>query len=378
MIPVSTDSKLIQQGGMGGYSSTSFVWEIRVESWYNGVLLHDDIPVEDGTEYGDRTSSVPTRVTLSVPRTVDNVDWSPLNDDYHPLACNGQRLRIMLGVQLQQHTEWIQRGEYLITSASEEGDTIRVEALSLLKLVEEARFVSPFQPTGTLKSTLRALMEPALTVVFDAALTDRAVPAGINYDEDRLGAVNELLSAWPAEMKMVNEGYAYVYVPETPSYSTTPVATFTDTEGTTFNTVVIDWSGEVDREGVYNCVVARGTQTDGGQVQGVAYDYSTGAHRIGGPFNPLPVPEYFASPLLTTVSQCRAAATTRLARRLRERRRPLRIRTTPVNFLELGDVVSVEIVPPGNTPPRATIEAFTLPLVPGGDQAMDLLVGVVQ
>lgn len=326
----------------------------RVESWLNGELLHDDVPINAGREDVDRTARIHERVSVTVPREVAGVDWSPLSDQRHPLAANGQRLRVMLGVELEAgEVEWIQRGEYLIQRAEPRGDAIEVEAVGLLALIDEARLVTPYQPTGTLASTVRGLVEPALTVSFDPALVDRAVPAGINFDEDRLGALDEVLNAWPAQAAVTNDGYLYVEpvaVPAAPDVVIGPGIT-------------LEVTGESSREGVFNSVVARGTAADGAQVQGVAYDASTGPHRYGGPFNPLPVPLYFPSPLLTTVAQAQAAARTRLAKLQRESGRPLVATLPPVIHLQAGDAALVAS-DAGNL--LCTIEGTSLPFLPGG------------
>ena len=360
MITTSSEARLLQTGADN--PPASLLWQIRVESWYAGRLLHDDIPVVDAVETSDRTSSVPERLTITVPiEDLDGYRWAPDDDDLHPLAPYGQRLHVLLGIEVRRNTfEWIQRGEYLITRATPDGDQVRVEAVGLLGLIEEARLVAPYRPSGTFKSTLRGLLEPALTVLFDAALTDRSVPSGINFDEDRIGAVQEVLNAWPAEMRMDGQGFLRIYPPVTPSFNGS-IASFQD--------YVIDVTGEVDRDDAVNCVVARGTASDGGQLQGVAY-LNSGPHRYGGPFNRLAVPEFYASPLLTTVAQCRTAAQTRLRRLATELRRPLKVLAPPMTFLQIGDVVTAGR--PEVTSIPCTVEAITLPLMPGQNTAMEL------
>ncbi len=333
---------------------------VAVESWRGGQLLAADIPVTDVSEETDRTLRVPERVTLTVPRLDRGVSWSPIADD-HPLAANGQTLRVKLGVGLgNAEVEWFQRGVFLIEDSAADGDTVNVTAVGLLALIDEARLVSPYQPTGTLAQTLRGLIEPALTVVVDATLVDRSVPAGINYDEDRLAAVEELLDAWPADAHVDSAGYLRV-VP--PAQSTTPVLDLTDGAGGT----VITASGSSTREGAANVVVARGTAVDGGQVQGVAYDIGDGPKAHGGPFNPLPVPFFFASPLLTTVDQCSAAALTVLNRLRRNAGREFRVSMVPNPAVQAGDVVSVTTA--DYTGLACSVEALTLPYHAGGGAA---------
>lgn len=343
----------------------SYTYRVRVQSWLGDQLLADDVPVASGSEEVDRTLRVPERVTLTVPRTDRGASWDPVDADA-PLAAFGQRLTVTLGIGLGNgQTEWIQRGEYLIASAKADGDTVTVSAVGLLALVDEARLASPYQPSGTLVSTLRGLVEPALTVDVSTDLTDRAVPAGINYDEDRLGAVLELLDAWPADAHVAPSGYLSVVPATDPTVS---ILSLTDGAGGT----VLRWAGESTRDGAYTAVVVRGTATDGGQVQGVAYDTTGGPLTYGGAFNPLPVPYFCTSPLLTTVAQCSAAAATRLATLRRTAARKVTAEIVPHPGLQAGDGVTV--TGRGMTGQLAVVEALTLPLTPSGPQSLALRV----
>lgn len=307
-----------------------------IESWRGGTLLAAGVPATSAVEEGDRTLNVPERLTLTVPRLVDGVDWSPSLDN-HPLAANGQTLRVKLGVGLRgTEVEWFQRGVFLIQDSQVDGDTVNVAAVGLLQLIDEAKLVSPFQPSGTLVSTLRGLIEPALTVSVDAALADRAVPAGINFDEDRLRAVYDLLDAWPADAIVDPTGYLRV---GSAAQSMVPLLALTSTTG---GTLITEPPGRSTREGAYNVVVARGTAADGGQVQSQVYDTSGGPKSYGGAFNPLPVPFFFPSPLLTTVAECTAAAATVLARKRREAAREFRVDMVPHPAIQLGDVVTAD------------------------------------
>lgn len=333
---------------------------VRVESWLGDNLLADDIPVDSGREEGDRSQAVPERITLTVPRMDnDGVDWSPTGD-LHPLAGNGQTIRVNLGLELANGVvEWVQRGEFVIYESGADGDTVTVSAYGLLWFVQEARLVSPYQPSGTLVSTLRGLIEPAVTVVVDGSLTDRSVPSGINYDEDRLGAVGELLDAWPAVAQMQPEGYLLVEADVAPTVADLALVS------TGVQAVVINRTGTSTRDGFSNVVVARGTAADGGQVQGVAVDSTSGPRRYGGEANPLPVPFYYASPLLTTVGQCNAAAATVLNRKLRTAQQPFDVVIPPRPDIVLGDAVSVDGL-------LCTVEQLSLPYVPGDSQGMTL------
>jgi hypothetical protein len=331
---------------------------LAVESWRGDVLLADDVPVSDATEEGDRSGRVPERLTLTVPRMDRGVSWSPDGPD-HPLAAAGQQLRVKLGIGLAgAAVEWFQRGVFLITECRPSGDTVNVTAAGLLELVDEADLIQPFQPTGTLVSTVRGLVEPALTVVV-TGLTDRAVPvAGINWDEDRLGALLELLDAWPATAYVDPAGYLQVV---TATQSTVPALAVTDGAGGT----VREAAGVSTREGAYNVVVARGAGADGAQIQGIAYDFSGGPTSYGGPFNPLPVPYFFFSPLLTTVAQCTEAAGTILARLRRDAGRRFQVEMVPHPGVQAGDVISLTSEALGLSALACSVEEYTLPYLPG-------------
>jgi hypothetical protein len=235
-----------------------------------------------------------------------------------------------------------------------------VRANGLLQLVEEADFVAPFQPDGTLVSTVRALVEPALTVQF-TGLTDRSVPAGMQWDKDRLGALHEVLDAWPAAAEVTPEGELLVQPP--PSEPGISVWDLSDENDGT----VTRWRGGSSRAGLFNVVVARGEDVNGEPVQGVVLDAAgSSPTRAQGPYNPLPVPHEFFSPLLTTVDQCRAAAATILERKQRTQARRLDVSTVPQYALQVGDTATVTGEEIGLAGALAVIESLALPLTPGG------------
>jgi hypothetical protein len=338
----------------------SFRMEVRASVWRGGELLADDVPVADGSEERDRSLNVPERVSLTVPRRDRGFDWEPGADPDHPLAAYGQQLHISYGVDVGRgQFEWIDRGWFLITDSQTDGDSVSVTAQGLLTLIEEARFVAPYQPRWqdgeTIVSTVRGLVEPALTVVFDGTLVDRAVPAGMQWDEDRLGALNEVLDAWPADCRVTEDGFLLVEpVVDTGS----PVLDLTDGVGGT----VVRWQSNTTRDGAFNVVVAQGEDEEGTPLRGVAYD-TTSPYRVGGDFSPLPVPYVYSSLLLKTVQQCRNAAGTTLTRMRRTASRKVDVRLVPHPGLMTGDVVSV--TGRGLSSAPAMIESLTLPYTPG-------------
>lgn len=330
---------------------------VRAESWLGDTLLADGIPVAGGVEEGNAGAQVPERITLTVPRRSRGVDWSPVTDTA-PLAANGQRLRVEVGVGITRDVvTWIQRGWFVITKCEPTAaGALAVEAANLLWLIQEARLVSPFQPSGTMLSTLRTLLEPTLTTRDIGGVIDRAVPASVTFDEDRLGGVYELLDAWAVRGRVDENGSFIVTPNDTP---TAGLLDFTDGVGGT----AVRIAGSSERQGGHTLVVARGQDSAGNAVQGVAY-VDTGPRKYGGPFNPQPVPVFFFSPLLSTVDQARQAAQTVLARKRRASGREVTVEAVPDPTIQLGDAVTA--TPADGVPLLCTVESYTLPYRPAG------------
>lgn len=339
----------------------SFTMELRASSWLGDQLLADDIPIADGSETRDRSLSIPEQISLTVPRRDRGTSWEPTTPD-HPLAAYGQQLHIGYGVDIGGSFEWINRGIFQVTEADSGDDSVSVTCEGLLCLIDEARFAGPFQPSGTLASTCRDLVEPALTAYIDPALTDRGVPVGLQWDDDRMSALQEVMSSWPAACRVTEDGLLVVEALVADTALGSPVLDLTD--GT--NGTVIRWSGASTRDGAFNAVVAQGEDSSGNQISGVAYDTDGNSpYYYGGPFSPLLVPYVFQSDLLATVDQCRAAAAAKLVALRRQASRVLSVTCLPHPGLIPGDVVSVTTADGLLAGATATVETIALPYSPG-------------
>lgn len=350
MIPVSDVVRSI----LGG----SYTCYVSVQSWLGDQLLADAVPVSAGGEETDRSLRVPERVTLTVPKYAGGVDWTPTEDD-SPLAAKGQTLKVSLGVSKgPDGIEWFQRGEFLIEDTEEDdgGRTLTVTAVGLLALIDEANFIAPFQPSGTIAATARSLVEPALTLDLGMAPADRAVPtSAVNFDTDRLQAFLDLLDAWPAVPRMNEGGYLEI-LPDTVPTAADAVRSFTNGAGGT----VITAAGSSSRDGGFNTVVATGYAADGTEVRAIQYVAAGPWSYPSGQANPLPVPFGYSSPLLTTQAQCAAAAATVLRRKSREAaQRTFTVTAVPDPTLQDGDPVL--LTTDHVTGLLCTVEAIGLP-----------------
>lgn len=310
-------------------------WQCRVGSWLGDTLLADDIPIGAGTWRASASTQVIESLDLTVPPGYSG-EWVPRDDTSHPLAAYGQQLdTTLLVTDGGGVTTWeipLARSGVQDWSDPDLGD-VTVRAAGPLQRVADARLASPrsTKPSATLESELRTLIVAGIPVDVDAALTDRSVPS-FSWQDDRLGAVYDLVSAWPALLRVTPTGG--VYVGEAlPSVHPGPVMTWTDGEGGT----VASAPRSDARSGRPNSIVARGMTADGTPVQAEAH-IETGSMAVDGPYGV--VREFLFSPLLTTVGQCQAAADTALARKSRPLR-TVRVTAAPDPRVELYDPVRV-------------------------------------
>lgn len=331
----------------GMLAGHSFTVHHRLQSWFNGRVIAEDIPAVDVVEEADDSIRVPERLTFNVPATDDNgYSWVPIDFD-SPLGVYGQRVVAQVGVSVGDTVEWLDRGTFLLYGASSAGEQIAVECVGLTQLLEEAQLATEYQPkTGaTFKSALRALIEPGITIDFTNAPTDRTLPEKtISWSDNRLDDVHDILDAWPADGVMTNLGHMEVRAVK--DWPTVGESVFAFTEGV--DGTALEYSTSISREGAFNAVVAKGAYPDtaGSKAgQEIIFTHRDNAasspYRYGGPFSPYMVPFGYASPLMTTPGQVAAAAQTRLLRLRTGVTSTAQITAAPHYGLQLGDAVLV-------------------------------------
>jgi hypothetical protein len=363
--------------GYGKVVAYSHRIRLDLDSWLADELIAESIPLSTGAldEAGDQ--AIPERLTLTVPG-VDNAgtSWLPA-DHLSPLSQHGQRLYVTHNVLRGDNSSLVVGlGWYVIQDWQERAGNVEVEAVGLLQLLADDGLVTSTSPPAgsTFASELVRLVDQLLPVDIDTALTDRAIPLTMAWQDDRLQAVQQLLAAWPARMYVDESGVLVVTKP----YATTDAAELTlyQLAGT-----VISQSRSGNRDGLPSLIIARGENAgddNRAPVVGYAGDYN--------PASPTFIPRYgiktevLASPLLTTVDQCTAAANTRLARSQQSRVIPVSTypdaRIRPGVRIDLqyqhrsprGEVIDAELV-------RCRVLSSSLQLTAaGGAQALDLAV----
>lgn len=282
------------------------------------------------------SQAIPERLELTVPRW-DGRDWRPGVDPEHPLARFGQELQVSIRAGSSATTQtWETRvGRFLVTDWNDAagGGAVHVSASGLLRRVQDDRLTAPSQPgsSATLLSEARRLLPPGMSASFDAALVDRACPAGMSWSEDRLAALQEIADAWPALLRTDEWGQVSFRppLPATPS----PVLNFADgVRGT-----VVSAPRSDTRDGAYSRVVARSSNTATADVQAIA-DQASGPTRTDGPYGA--VTRVWSSPLLRDGTEALAAAQTML-RNSTLPAQILPVTCAPDPRIDLGDAVEV-------------------------------------
>jgi len=250
------------------------------------------------------------------------------------LAPNGQRVRISRGIQYVDGAQEIKYlGTFRIDSwtANPITGSVQVQGSSLECLLDDDRFESPRSISGSSAQTvIRDLCEetaPDVDVVVTATF-DAICPTFV-AEEDRLGAIREIARAIGCDFRA--DAFGRFELRDAPTIDQYPVWTidaateYTISEPvatTTFapGALVGSERGE-SREGVYNAVTARGENLgdDYPPVQSTVTDLNplsatywvespTEGQRTWGKRR-----RYYSSPLLTSNSQARKAATAILA-----------------------------------------------------------------
>ena len=314
------------------------------------------VPVVGGSVAHSVDMEAQVRLAVTVPRFADGFDWHPGNDATHPLARYGQTLSAAVhvtggGVDVltQVATAAVQSWDL-----SADGGSVSVECLGPLKAVKDAGFAVPqsVRPGGTFGTELTRLMAGVAPLVIDDGLVDRALPDRQPLGDDRLEAVKELLTAWPARVR--TDAYGVVWVLPPLGDAPSPSVRLADGEGGT----VVSAPTRDSREGTPNRVVARGEaeSEDRPAVQGVA-DVRSGPMSVDGPYGT--VVEYYSSRLLTVNAQAVAAAK-QILRSRRSRRLPVTCAPDPRFTLDMP----VEVVHDGR-PAWGWVAGWELPLVVG-------------
>lgn len=336
------------------YNSTADVW-------LAGVVVASGIPVVSGRVVTQVDQDVPERATISLPRDHEGLVLDPALPNA-VLGSSGHRIVITTRVRTQDgQMNWeFPMGTFLVTRANRDGAQINVEGSGLLQLVADHLLA---RPGGVGKASpirgeiMKMLALDGLEAYFSPELTERSVPGGFVWGEERLATLQELVTAWPARMRGTYDGRIGFYAPL--SEDLVPDLYWRDGEGGT----VVSAPLETTREGLFNHAIVPYKPTNG-QAERVEEHFA----RTG----PLAVSRFgwvsrrIESDAITTSAQARLIAINEVAA-ASTRSVVIPVETVPDWRAEVDDVV--EVVTQDGLREWGRIVGIDMPLAPGDGTA---------
>ena len=351
---------------------------VQVDAWRAGRLLRAGLPVSGGSLTVTDGQAVRSRLTLTVSDPDGEFTPRQMSD---PLAPFGSELHVKMGIRVGPMLETWSLGWFPVQSAesAEEfatyerpdepgrlyrvirGASTLVEAADRAQRIAEDRFLNREQPSGAVLAEVARLLAGRVPYEGAPGVGDRAIPADLTYEDDRLAAVGTLGDLVDADLVFTPSGSARLQ----PRAAGPVVWTIPDGP----SGLRVSLTRRMQRDGVYNAVVTRGNTSDNVTLQRVL-TLNEGPLAYGGPFGS--VPYFHASSLLDTQAAVDAAAATTLARISQVKPQTVQVVCVINPAVEVGDTVRLPV--PGGYVDGRVVEA-TWPLTEG-ETTMTLQVAV--
>lgn len=263
--------------------------------------------------------------------------------------------------------EYVSQGFFRLYTVEQQdlpSGMLRIAARDRMSGIVDARLEQPIQfTTGTtIGDTIEFLVHqvyPLATIEYDFDPFTIAFEAPYIAEEDRFGFIDDVVTS---QGKVWYWDYRGILRVEDPPDKTQPVWTVNHGE----NGVLVEMGRALDRDGVYNAVVASGeTPGDHVPVQAIARDNNPESPTYYyGRFGR--VPRFYYSPFITTTDQAKSAALSILKK---ETGLPYRVDFGSIVNPALEPLDPVEIVYSDTAPPEVhTLTNLSIPL--RADQAM--------
>lgn len=339
--------------------STGAEARLQFNLWYDNILVETNVPVSNWGLNWDISRQVQCQTKATI---LDEDGLLTPWDLSDPLGAGGGVLQTQLIVgNTSASIAW-----QTITSAEPDetwrtiggktvwipgGASIPVEADDRTEGVVAARFMAPQQPTNTnsIIAEIRHLLVGLMDVRVDAAVTDGTVPTSIVYKEDRMAAVEDLVSALGAAWRVTGDGQFQVYSPADKT------SVWTAKGGAEGELIRVKRAFKI--EGNHNAFVSRNTAPDGRELQGIA-KVEAGPDRYAGPLGQRV--RFHAASFATTQAQIEQTAQTLRDNRIKTATVILPIRTVLNPAIELGDWITVKMPLPDGTEAPITGKVLTI------------------
>lgn len=228
----------------------------------------------------------------------------------------GPELWIRRGIDLGgNHLEWVSLGYHKIYTVEQDqapDGPIRLAGRDRMAGLIDSRMIAPkqFGANHTVRQFFELLVletYPWAVIEYDFNPDGITVGRGVVVEQDRYAALLDMARSLGKVMHWDHAGVLQVRKPPNPTRPVYEVATGP-------GGVLVELSRSMDREGIYNAVVATGEAGDDKPpARGVARDMNPASPTYWfGPFGQ--VPRFYSSPLLTTDGKARTAAATLLQR----------------------------------------------------------------
>lgn len=251
-----------------GYGSLSDGY-LEFTCWYNGMPVLEDLPHSGWSQTFSGGEQVSGSTKVTIPDA--SGELAPWGVD-EPLGVGGS----LLQTRLILDSAAVQLGWQRITDSattevwrtSKDGDLwipggaeITVDANDLTVMVAGAKFVSPESPlTGaTCISEIRRLLLGIMDVTITEDVQDIIIPPTLTYKDERMDAVEDLISAMGCSYRVTGTGQLEVYKPNKVSVWTV--------KGGQFNSTLINVTRSQNISNLKNLIVARATLQGGEELQ---------------------------------------------------------------------------------------------------------------
>lgn len=195
-------------------------------AWYDGVLVKRELPVEKWSLSWDGADSALVQGKASFTVVDGSGALAPWGWD-EPLSAAGSRVQTVFQCAGQS----VDLGWWLITGNKPNemwrvagnqmqwvsgGASVPVDAEELTRLAADYRFWAPEAPPSgaTVLSEVRRLLQEVCPVVVADGVTDKPVPSGMVYKDNRAAHVLDLVRALGCWYRMTGDGSLEVYSQE--------------------------------------------------------------------------------------------------------------------------------------------------------------------
>ncbi|MDQ2624257.1 MAG: DUF5047 domain-containing protein, partial [Actinomycetota bacterium] len=365
----------VSDGFLAALSSPQQI-SVRANVDKGGQRLYTDLPITGGSVSVSRGRDTRRELNLTVaPRlrtgTYTQVPALP-GSHTDPLSNSGQEITVWWQLHyIGGAIETIPLGVFRIDDVSgsiAHDDEVTLRGRSREAWIIDDRLVQPRTIAGpSAVSLIGQLVHETLAdvEVVAQASRDARVPS-MTVEEDRWGAIAALAASIPAQVYA--DPWGRIVIADLPTVDSAPVWQVKAGPGG----VLVRASSSSSRSDVRNAVVVRGESPSGdfAPLQATVYDDDPSSPtRYGDPGAGFwgRAPHFETNAAVTSLEQARAIARTGLALHTGAAR-SLDLSSVPNPALEACDVIDVIPDPgdPAGSVRRHILDAFTIPLVPGG------------